>query len=318
MGHLAQFQRRWRDRAQASAGRLAICAGAGMIAALLVTIWRFQAAPSDLLTTWAGARVLWQGGNPYAEVGPGSRYHWEFPLFYPLPAIALLLPLAWLPLAVAQAIIVALGAIGLAWLATRDGVSPLMWVFPSFAYLNAVHAAQWSPLLVVGALVPSLGFVLAAKPTIGAALWLAYPSRRTLTLAALFVLITLVIWPWWPQAWLQTLRAGDHLQRPPVTLAGGPLILLALWRWRHPPARLLVAMACVPQTTHGYEAVPLFLIPQTHREGAALCGLTIVAKLLWNARWPYPDHLTGALAMGQWMVWLIYLPCLVMVLLRRE
>jgi hypothetical protein len=73
----------------------------------------------------------------------------------------------------------------------------------------------------------------------------------------------------------------------------------------------------VPQTTHLYGAVPLFLIPQTHTEGAILVAGSWLAKLAWNASWPYSDHVTGVLAQGKWLVWCLYLPCLVMVLRRR-
>ena len=39
---------------------------------------------------------------------------------------------------------------------------------------------QWAPLLTAAAVLPWLGFFLAAKPTIGGAIFLGYPDRRAL------------------------------------------------------------------------------------------------------------------------------------------
>ena len=62
----------------------------------------------------------------------------------------------------------------------------------------------------------------------------------------------------------------------PVTYvtAGGPLILLALLRWRRPEARLLVALGCIPHTTMLYEALPLFLVARRWQEGVLLAALS--------------------------------------------
>ena len=102
----------------------------------------------------------------------------------------------------------------------------------------------------------------------------------------------------------------------PVTTAGGAFALLALLRWRRPEARLVVALACVPQTPLLYETVPLFLVPSTITEGGVLwLGSWLV--VLWNSRsgppvYDLPHLITSARAIG----WLMYVPCVVMILRR--
>jgi hypothetical protein len=300
--------------------RLPVALIVALAAAACSLTWGWQRPiPSDLYNVWAASRALWAGLNPYEAVGPGGVYPWEFALFYPMPAIVALLPIAWLPSLWADAVFVALATGACAWLIVREGrVAPLVWMLPSFAYLNAVERAQWSPAILASVLLPSLGWLAAAKPSIAAAIWLAYPSRRVLLLAAGFTIAVTLIMPWWPGEWIAALRGptSGHL-RSLILFPGGLVLLAALWKWRDPSARLLLAMACVPQTTHLYEAVPLFLIPRTHREGQILCALTIAAKLLWSVQRPYPDNVTSGIVQGHWMVWLLYWPCLVMVLRRQ-
>ena len=45
---------------------------------------------SDFDQVWAGARALWEGKDPYAVVGPGREFGWNWPLYYPLPALVAL------------------------------------------------------------------------------------------------------------------------------------------------------------------------------------------------------------------------------------
>jgi hypothetical protein len=122
--------------------------------------------------------------------------------------------------------------------------------------------------------------------------------------------------PPWLSEWYPTLTDLTHL-RAPIQFWGGPLVLLALLRWRLPEARLLVALACVPQSMFLYEVLPLFLLVKRVEEGALLAGLMLACHLIWDAG-PKGNFTQATLALGQWIVWLIYLPCLVMVLRRRH
>lgn len=58
----------------------------------------------------------------------------------------------------------------------------------SAAYPSAAFLVQWSPLLLAG-LISGLGFLWAAKPTIGAALFAGWPSRSAAMIAGR--------WPYW-------------------------------------------------------------------------------------------------------------------------
>jgi hypothetical protein len=92
--------------------------------------------------------------------------------------------------------------------------------------------------------------------------------------------------------------------------------LLLIARWRRPEARLVLALACVPQTPLLYETVPLFLVPQTLVEGGALwLGSWLVA--LWlSVSGPYASDVTRFAASNTAIGWLLYLPCTVMILRR--
>jgi hypothetical protein len=65
-----------------------------------------------------------------------------------------------------------------------------------------------------------------------------------------------------------------------VFQAGGFVALLGLFRWRRPEARLLVALACVPQTMLLYEALPPFLIPRTIGEVVVLLVASVSAQVV--------------------------------------
>jgi hypothetical protein len=145
------------------------CASFG--AAISLYFWSLpHPLPSDFSQVWAGARALWRGESPYSAVGPTTQsfsFGWRTP--YPLPAFLIGMPFTALPLRIADALFVGLGAAALAWAMTRERWNdPRLLVFASFGYLNAAQMLQWSPLLTAAAVIPSLGFVLAAKPTIGA------------------------------------------------------------------------------------------------------------------------------------------------------
>ena len=106
--------------------------------------------------------------------------------------------------------------------------------------------------------------------------------------------------------------------RTPLLTPLGPLVLLGLLRWRRPEARLLMALACVPQTLVLYMTVPLFLIPATAGESLTLVALSWAAQVItftMPTKPPRPEFYTDS----AWViVTLMYIPCLVMVLRRRN
>jgi hypothetical protein len=272
--------------------------------------------PSDFTQPWAAARIFLQGEDPYALIGPGRPFNHEFPLIYPATSAVAAMPFAWLPPRLADALFIGLGAALLAWALTRKTLAnPQLLVFASFAMMVAAQTVQWSPWLTAAALTPWLGFLFACKPSIGVAMLAAYPSRTALISAGGFALLTIAIWPWWVAAWWDLLPAATHMSTPMMRW-GGPFILLALLKWRRPDARLLAALACVPQTPVLYEVVPLFLLVRTFREGTLLIVLTGLAGRIVEVAGAGTDYHTWMAISGQWMVWLVYLPCTVMVLRR--
>jgi hypothetical protein len=265
---------------------------------------------SDFSVIWFGAQELFAGRDPYVGIGPGRAFEWAHPLMYPIPALIVGAPLAYLPMRWTDTIVVGVGIGALTWALLRTPAHHAgLWVLASASAAHVVMTAQWSALLTAAALVPWLGVLLVAKPSLGAALWLAYPSVRAATLGGVFVVLTIVIWPWWPASWLRTISTIGHLT-PPVMRWGGPLVLFALIRWRDPRARLLVAMACIPHNPQLSEAVPLFLIPRTSEQGMALAGLTWLTAIVWVNQGPFDGYNEAVNSCGQWMVYLLYLPCL--------
>jgi hypothetical protein len=195
--------------------------------------------------------------------------------------------------------------------------------FFSGALHYAAEAVQWSPLMSAALVVPVVGLVFVGKPTIGAALFIARPSWWPIVGGVVFGGIAFALHPGWVGDWLGAIRANDALWSPavpyhaPIQMPGGFLALLCLLRWRRPEARLVAALACVPQNLVLYEALPLFLVPRTFTETAALVGLSYV--MFWAMQWtlgsPAPTVAYVDLS-AQLMVPLMYLPCVLMVLRR--
>ena len=284
----------------------------------LVGFARRDGHPSDFGQIWAAARFLWAGINPYEVIGPHGLWQFEWPLLYPLPVVVAMMPLAWLSARWADALFLATGTIALVWALTQHRLkNPQLCMFASAAFLTVLGNVQWSPLMTAAALIPGLGFLLACKPTLGLAMLAAYPSKRAIIGVSVFGLLTVILFPWWVPAWLALVRAQSHIIAPVTLLqVGGPLVLLALLKWRRPEARLLAALACVPHNLGGLnEVLPLFLVVRTWTEGVILSALTFLVCYL-HSQSGGATYTAWTIAHGEWSMLLIYLPCLVMVLRR--
>ena len=229
----------------------------------------------------------------------------------PLPAILVALPLGDLPFAVARSLWAAASAAVFVLAALRYGRG-LPVALLSASFLNAVIQGQWSPLLTAAAVVPALSWGSWSKPSIGAALFAAFPNRRAVIGGLLLLGVPRRISHVAGSMDREPSSSGPHGagRRPP--------------RWIPAPgadsmeeaeARLLAALACVPQTIGLYETLPLFLIPRTAgratRWRAELCrGLRpggLVPRLPgcpWRPCWP-PGGRSSSVSL---------LPALVMVL----
>ena len=269
--------------------RLAIAVVVGIVAG--IGAFFFLARPGaggDYFFVWSAARTLLSGGNPYRVIAVGPENPGHDVLLYPLPAVLLVAPLAWLPVAVSGGVFLGISSAALAFVLTRDGYHRLP-LFMSAPFLMAVSLGQWSPLLTAAALEANLGFVFAAKPNLGLPAWLYRPNVRAIVLAAALVAISLAIAPSWPLDWYQNIRSRPEKLSPLRTVAG-PVLLLAALRWRRPEARLFLGMACVPQAMFFYDQLALGLIPRTLRQSLILSLASFVLLLTWFRRLSPGDY----------------------------
>jgi hypothetical protein len=300
--------------------RLAAASLVGLASGLVVWLlflYKPDSTASDFDIVWLGARALLARRDPFEIV----RSVWPWPLHYPVPTLLAVAPLAPLPRAVARVLFAALTSGLLAYVVTRRAWWPL-WMFASGAFVHALRSVQWSPFLCAVALLPRARGFLVLKPSVGLALaarvrdvrefvWLAIGS-------ALIVAASFVVWPGWLPHWLAAISDAPHVIAP-VMRPGGFLLLLALIRWRRADARMLAMLALVPQTAWLYEALPLMLIPKSRRQLVWLVEgslLTLIIQALISYR-------LGAVEQPERLAWiwppmflLVYLPALIMVLVR--
>jgi hypothetical protein len=185
----------------------------------------------------------------------------------------------------------------------------------SLAALMTLQTSQWSLLLTGAALVPGFGWLLVAKPTIGLALFAAFPRWKTAVGCGILLIVSFLIRPTWMTDWRAGFSSVPHVVAP-ILRRGGPLMLLALLKWKRADARLLLGLACVPHTTAPYETIPLFLIPQTWPQAWMLWALGLLAYVAQWATGPYASQAAYWASGAQWIVVLLYVPCLILILRR--
>jgi hypothetical protein len=303
LAETATPSRAWRARASLAAALLAC------VFVMLLYARQRPGVISDWDPTWEGTRALLRGESPYAAIQVPPWPNW---LLYPLPALLLTIPFTFVPLPLARGLFAAVGAAAFTWVVTRRGRWTLYFLI-SGAMLWSWVDVQWPPLLIAAALTPAFSWVLAVKPTVGFALWAAYPNRKAVIGGLLFVGLSLLVRPGWVHEWLASVARTPH--EPHLLRPGGFLLLLGLLRWRRPEGRLLACLGLVPGTTAVYETLPLALVCQNRVEAAGFASLTMLAHLLFylgpQGAWPIG-------AAYQWWVLLIlvYLPALVVVLRR--
>lgn len=271
-------------------------------------------AHTDFAQIWHAAKALVGGHDPYSAVGPGTSFPQPYPLFYPLPAVMVGAPFTPLSVTMADAAFAGVSAGFLLFALLRCERYRLL-IIVSAPFVYATWISQWSPMLTAAALVPAFGFLFAAKPTIGAALFLYRPNWRAVIGATILLALSFAIQPNWVSEWRVSLRSTGHMVVPMVHGAG-PLIALAILRWRRPEARLLLVMACVPQTALLYETLPLALVPVGFVEMAAFVGLSWIACVWWVNTGLMLAMSAETLHSVHIVVPLLYLPCVIMVLRR--
>ena len=289
--------------------RATISAFIGVAAGLLA--YAFLARPGsggDYFFVWSAARSLLVGQNPYHVIATGLENPGNDVFLYPLPALLLVAPIAWMPLAISGGVFLGISSALLAWGVSKDGYHRLP-IFMGAPFLMAVSLGQWSPLVTAAALQSHLGFVFAAKPNLGLPAWVYRPSKRAIVGAVVLVALSLAVLPSWPIDWYHNIRSRPE-KFSPIRTALGPVLLLAAIQWRRPEARLLLAMACVPQALFFYDQLILGLIPRTFRQ-ALIFGLASFALLLtWFYRLGPGDlyvQEAGPYSMGLYFVALVIL-----------
>ena len=300
--------------------RFAIALGAAIAAGLYV--WAYARANPDFVSdfdqVWAAARGLWTGRDPYKLVGPRGAFVWKWPLYYPLPAILIASPLGLLPIIAARVIFAAASAGSLAFALSRDGYARLL-SFLSISLVTAVELVQWSPLLTAGMLLPALAWTGVAKPNLGAAMAAYWSSRWTVIVMAIgsaaLIAISFLIQPNWAEEWWANVRSAPHFVAP-ILRPGGILLLVVLAKWRRPEARLLAALACVPQTPTFYDHVFVFVVPRTTRETLALVVLTFAVYFAVAFAPPFTTFQQWGDFVAAATILFVYAPAVIMVLRR--
>jgi hypothetical protein len=242
----------------------------------------------DVDQVTVAAQTLLRGSDPYAVIRPGGPQGTDYALFYPLTTAILALPLGALGVELARWAFLAssVGVLGY----TIGKERPWLWpIALSVPLVTAMRSTQWSPLLTGAMLLPSLGFLAAAKPNIGLVMLAranSWQSARLLVIGGSVVLaISLVMDPQWPAKWLDALSGAPHFH-PLIVRPFGVLMLAGLWRWRDPEARMLVALSLVPQTGLLYETLPALTVARNAKQAGFLAGLTWV---VWNSGPLWPD-----------------------------
>ena len=299
---------------------LALCAGIAAWA-LLSHNMRLDGvgAAGDFTLHWWAGNALLRGESPYAVINAVSKA-WPYcsGYMYWLPTAAILSPFALLPLQLAMPLFMGISIAALAMALTRDGYTRLP-VLLSASVVYGVLGGEVTVLVVAAMLVPSLAWLAPMKYTMGFAGLAARPSLRSAVLFTLPLVVSVLVWPWWPVAWFHELHdvAGRYYHIP-VLVTGGFLLPLAALRWRCPEARLLLVMACAQQTMFNYDQLPLLLVARGPIQVTTFALLSYLPQWLNNHIYG-PSTADREALFGHFapiIVACYYLPCLALILSR--
>lgn len=239
---------------------------------------------SDFQYALRAALRLLAGGDPYDD--PTTRYGLPYPFDarfpYPLNAALLAVPFTGLDPYFAGAVFVGIGSALMAFAVTRDSLWRLSF-FLSPSYFVAASVANWSPIIVASAFLPSLYPLAIAKPHIALPVFITRPNARGYLLCLAMLALTLLVMPDWPVRWVRSLAdqvPGKYAMPLAVPLVV-PVAIALLW-WRYAPARFLLMMAVTPQHPFFYDQLLLWLIPATLRQSLTLSAVTWLGYLSWS------------------------------------
>lgn len=310
---VAAAEQRYRVKALSQRQRLAIALTIGLAAGTLTWL-AFQQRPDMLARDFTyplrGALAVLDGQNPYEVIRPAGPPPYDYPFMYPLTAAIAAIPFALLPMQLAGVVFVILGVGALAYFVSGRGPGQL-WVVLSVPFIMTVVLAQWGPLMMAGTMTPILGWALAAKPTIGLALFAYRPDWRTGAVALALTGLAFVVQPGWLADWFAAVK-GLPGHPIPASRPLGFLAALALIKWRKPEARLVGVMALVPQNLYFYDQLALWLVARNGRTALALTITSWLALLATRAQ--CGDRLFCGPEAELSILGLIYLPAAIIAL----
>ncbi len=228
---------------------------------------------------------------------------------YPLPAAFPALPLLRFRPEIAAGIFYGISSALLALGLTRQSYSRLR-IFLAYPFWAGLLTAQWSTIITASAFFPTLFPVTMMKPQVGLPVFLTRLTRRGFIACLLVAALSLIVLPKWPLLWLGQTHYYEHFI--PLMVLPGPLLLLALFRYRDRDAWLLLLAALMPQRWF-FDAFILWLIPKSRRE------ILFTIPISWGAgiyRWYHqPANFTEV---GRLAVIFLYLPMLAVLLFRSK
>ena len=302
--------------------RLTAALLSGLASFVLVLVFRQVAGQktSDFDQLVVGMRQVLNGSTPYTLTPlPGL----EWPVYYPLPALLVALPLVGLPLELGQAVFCGISGALCGWALSKDGGAKLF-AFATWSYVLTVSLGQWGLWLLATASLPALGWIAIAKPNIGLALAAGYAPlwirgrAKIVNAAAIGLLLvgSMALRPTWIGEWRAVLETPTPQLVTPIRILGGQLLLLGFLRWRLPEGRFLATLACVPQTLSSYDSLLLFLVVRTRKEALLLVACSLIVTLYVARVGPAPTYAETVHRFAPARILLLYLPALALVLRR--
>ncbi|MFN2604026.1 MAG: hypothetical protein ABR582_14890, partial [Gemmatimonadaceae bacterium] len=299
--------------------RLVVALAFGIYGAQLIRHQYQRVVHTDFGMVWYGARAMLHHQDPYVLIGPGLPFDYGWHLIYPATALAAVSPLAGFSESTAATIFVGLSTFLLALGVTRDGWF-LLPIFATEAFASSARLGQWSILFTAALFFPTLAFFSIAKPQAAlpvlatSTCWLSI--KRSAIGALILLAASTAFLPDWIHGWVANMRA-THFMDAPVTEFAGVFTLLLLCRWRRPEAWLVLTLAFMPQSWGWYGTLPLFAVPGSFLESAALvvfssCVSFFAATILPAGLSDREFHSF----LAQTLIISTYIPATILVLLR--
>jgi hypothetical protein len=280
--------------------RIAISALIGMATGLFCFVLqrRLKLGAGDFGWAIHLAQRFLAGQNPY-----DTSYEQ-----YPFTAGLFALPFVRVRPELAAGVFYGIGSALLAFGVTRNGYHRLA-IFLAYPYWIGLLTVQWCTVIAASAFFPLLLPVTMAKPQVGLPIFLSRLSRRGLAACLMVGLLSLILMPHWPLLWIGQMGYYQHFFA--ILVLPGPLVLLALLRYRDRDARLLLLTSFMPQRWF-FDSFTLWLIPRSRRE------IVVTVFFSWCAGiWRWYHQPTSFTQVGRWIVLSTYLPMLAIVLLRK-